>query len=305
MFIDEDEKDREKYKEQVFNYLLSEFILSLVFCFPSFFIIKDKPRIPPSPSQSLNQTPSDSPTLIQSLNLLFTNKRFIYLLISTLFVVGYYNIIGTIINSLFGLYAISGNDSNIIFFVSNFLGMISSLIISKYVDKYKIFRLSMIVLCVLGTIFQILLSALLEIFKDDNLKEDEYSKTEFVIALILYSLISMVIIPFYTVGMNYACEITYPVSTISEIVEALHDIEKKREKNSRFIETWTWKNYTLKHLEIWKYMIGAESLDAIFSTRGWYKDGIYSMLTESPNQGLDFSSIVKNALTNNKKEKNQ
>jgi Na+/melibiose symporter-like transporter len=137
MFIDEDEKDRERYKEQVFNYLLSEFILSSVFCFPSFFIIKDKPRIPPSPSQSLNQTPSDSPTLIQSLNLLFTNKRFIYLLISTLFVVGYYNIIGTIINSLFGLYAISGNDSNIIFFISNFLGMISSFIVSKYVDKYK------------------------------------------------------------------------------------------------------------------------------------------------------------------------
>jgi hypothetical protein len=69
----------------------------------------------------------------------------------------------------------------------------------------------MIVLCVSGTIFQILLSVLLEIFKDDNLKEDEYSKTEFVIALILYSLISMVVTPFYTVGMNYACEITYPV----------------------------------------------------------------------------------------------
>ena len=210
LFIDEDEKDRNKYKDQVFNYLLSEFILSLIFCLPSFFIIKDKPTIPPSPSQS-NEISNNNPTLIQSLILLFKNKRFIYLLISTFFVVGYYNIIGTIINSLFGLYSISGNDSNIIFFVSNFLGMISSLIVSKFVDKYKKFKLSMILLCVLGTVFQILLSVLLEIFKPDNIKENEYSKVEFVIALFIYSLISMVVTPFYTIGMNYACEITYPV----------------------------------------------------------------------------------------------
>ena len=213
MFINEDEEDKEKYKDQVFNYLLSEFILSLVFCLPSFFIVKDKPIIPPSPSQgtrSSNQM-SNKPTLIQSLKLLFTNIRFIYLLISSFFVVGYYNIIGTIINSLFGLYSISGNDSNIIFFVSNFLGMISSLIISKFVDKYKKFKLSMVVLCVSGTIFQILLSTLLEIFKPDSVKINEYSKVEFVIALILYSLVSLVVTPFYTIGMNYACEITYPV----------------------------------------------------------------------------------------------
>ena len=210
LFIDEDEKDRNKYKDQVFNYLLSEFILSLIFCLPSFFIIKDKPTIPPSPSQS-NEISNNNPTLIQSLILLFKNKRFIYLLISTFFVVGYYNIVGTIINSLFGLYSISGNDSNIIFFVSNFLGMISSLIVSKFVDKYKKFKLSMILLCVLGTVFQILLSVLLEMFKPDNIKENEYSKVEFIIALFIYSLISMVVTPFYTIGMNYACEITYPV----------------------------------------------------------------------------------------------
>ena len=82
LFIDEDEKDRNKYKDQVFNYLLSEFILSLIFCLPSFFIIKDKPTIPPSPSQS-NEISNNNPTLIQSLILLFKNKRFIYLLIST------------------------------------------------------------------------------------------------------------------------------------------------------------------------------------------------------------------------------
>ena len=215
MFIDEDEKDKEKYKDQVFNYLLSEFILSLIFCFPSFFIVKDRPVIPPSPSQS-QETRISNPipnklSILQSLKILFTNIRFIYLLMSTFFVVGYYNIIGTIINSLFELYSISGNNSNLIFFVSSFLGMISSVIISKLVDKYKKFKLSMVILCVSGTIFQILLTLLLELFKPNSPKEDENSTVEFVIALIIYSLVTIVNTPFYTIGMNYACEITYPV----------------------------------------------------------------------------------------------
>ena len=217
MFIDENELNTDKYKKQVFYYLLSEFILSFVFCLPSFFIVKNKPDIPPSPSQSdesrnnlMENTKSQNLSLRQSIKVLFTNKRFIYLLISTFFVVGYYNVIGTIINPLFELYSISGNDSSIIFFVSNILGMISSVIISKIVDKNNKFKLSMIILCVLGTFFQILLTIFLEIFKPDN-NQKEKSKKEFIIALVIYSLVSGVATPFFTIGMNYACEITYPV----------------------------------------------------------------------------------------------
>ena len=208
LFIDEDEKDKEEYKNQVYNYLLSEFILSLVFCLPSFLILKDKPIIPPSPSQSKNE---ENIPMMQSLKLLFGNKRFIYLLISTFFVVGYYNVMGTIINALFGFYSISGNNSSLIFFFSSILGMISSLVISKYVDKSKKFKLSMIILCVAGTVFQIIMSVLLEIFKPDPSEEYEYSQKEFIIGIIFYSLVSMAVTPFFTIGMNYACEITYPV----------------------------------------------------------------------------------------------
>ena len=89
--------------------------------------------------------------------------------------------------------------------------------------------------------------------------------------------------------LDTECEITYPVSTIDEIVDALHDIENKKKKNLRFIETWTWKNYALKHLEIWKYMLGAEELKSILSTRGWYTDGIYSLLIND----LDASKSLK------------
>lgn len=89
--------------------------------------------------------------------------------------------------------------------------------------------------------------------------------------------------------LDTECEITYPVSTIDEIVDALHDIENKKKKNLRFIETWTWRNYALKHMEIWKYMLGAEKLESILSTRGWYTDGIYSLLIND----LDASKSLK------------
>ena len=218
MFIDENEENSDEYKSQVFNYLLSEFILSFAFCVPSFFIIKNKPDIPPSPSQAEDSRRSSVPnlqtnnfSLKESIIMLFKNKRFIYLLISTFFVVGYYNIIGTLINPLFELYSISGNNSSIIYFISNILGMVSSVIISKIVDKNNKFKLSMIILCVLGTIFQVLLTVFLEIFQPDEKDKNESSTIEFIVALIINSLLTIVVMPFYTIGMNYACEITYPV----------------------------------------------------------------------------------------------
>ena len=193
---------QDEFKDQVFKYMLSEFILNLVFCLPAFFIFKDKPDIPPSPSQAEDN--SEKPNLIKSLKMLFTNIRFIYLLIATLFVVGYYDVMGTIINSLFDMYGVTGQQSSVIYAVSSVAGMISSLVISWLLDKYKKFKLFMIILCLLGTLFQALFTLLLELVESRNLNA-------YAIGLVLYTLVNMIVVPFYTIGMNYACEITYPV----------------------------------------------------------------------------------------------
>lgn len=89
-------------------------------------------------------------------------------------------------------------------------------------------------------------------------------------------------------------DITYPVSTLSEIVDALHDIERKRKKYLDFVNTWTWKNYTLKHIEIWKYMLGCEKLAELLSNRGRYTDGIFSLLLED----LDYYESLKDKISN-------
>ena len=200
-FIDED-APRDKYRDQVFNYILSEFILNVVFCLPAFFIFKDKPDIPPSPSQSDDN--SKKIGLVQSLKMLFTNIRFIYLLIATLFVVGYYDVMGTIINSLFEMYGITGNESNVIYAVSSVAGMLASLLISWLLDKYKKFKLFMVILCITGTVLQALFTFLMELAKSKDF-------SAYAIALVLYTLVNVIVVPFYTIGMNYACEITYPV----------------------------------------------------------------------------------------------
>ena len=200
-FIKEDATGQD-FKDQVFIYMLSECILNVVFCLPAFFILKDKPDIPPSPSQNIDD--SNKPGLIQSLKMLFTNIRFIYLLISTFMVVGYYDVMGTIINNLFTMYGVTGQQSSIIYAVSSVAGMISSLVISWLLDKYKKFKLFMIILCLLGTVFQAMFTFLLELVESKGLNA-------YAIGLVLYTLVNMIVVPFYTIGMNYACEITYPV----------------------------------------------------------------------------------------------
>ena len=211
MFIKEN-CSKDDFKEQVFNYLLSEFILNILFCAPSFFITKEKPDIPPSPSQEDSKI--KVPTLLESLKLLFKNFRFICLFISYLLVVGYFDIMSTIINSLLDLYSITGKQSSIIYAIGSIFGMIGSLIISYILDKYKKFKLIMILLSVTGVIFQALFTFLLELSEKKDLNV-------YAIGLIMYSLTNISIVSFYTIGMNYACEITYPVGeSISDSIMA-------------------------------------------------------------------------------------
>ena len=200
MFI-KDDLEPEKFKDRVFDYFLSEFILNVVFCVPSFFITKDKPEIPPSPSQEVQDK---IPGLVESLKLLFTNKRFIYLLVSYTLVVAYFDVMATIINGILDLYGITGNQSSVIYAVGSVIGMVSSIVISWILDKYKKFKLIMLLLSLTGTIFQALFTLLLELIEKNDLNG-------YAIGLVMYSLTNISIISFYTIGMNYACEITYPV----------------------------------------------------------------------------------------------
>ena len=202
MFIKKD-ASQEDFKKQTFNYILSEFIINIVFSMPIFFVTKDRPDIPPSPSQVENTLKSLG--LIESLKSLFSNVKFIFLLTMYIFICGYFDIMTTIINNLLQSYSISGNKSSVIYAISSVFGMGASLIISRILDKTKKFKLIMIILAISGSVFQGLFTLLLELAESKDLNK-------YAIGLIVYSLISMVFVSVFSISINYACEITYPIS---------------------------------------------------------------------------------------------
>ncbi len=65
--------------------------------------------------------------------------------------------------------------------------------------------------------------------------------------------------------------LTYPFWEYDDLVKILLDLQTKKLKLINSVETWTWMDYTKKHLEIWKYLLG-ESCDSK------YKDGLNAHL---------------------------
>ena len=191
----------ELYKKEFFLNILCQFFLTFVFCLPSFFITFDALTYPTSPSQ-VNLKPIP---LLETLQLLFMNKRFDYLLVSTFFVVGYFDVFGTICYTVFSMYNVTETQSSVVYGVATGFGILSALIISVWVDRTKKFKLTMLLLTFGGIILQTLFTILFEFTLHYSILNP------YAVALVMYSLVSMIVIPYYTIGMNYACKITYPL----------------------------------------------------------------------------------------------
>lgn len=80
--------------------------------------------------------------------------------------------------------------------------------------------------------------------------------------------------------LDVDCPIDYPCSNIKQFREAFLDLQAKRKRKLEAVSEWTWRNYTLKHLEIWNYLLKRTSLKEIYSKQLCYEDGIYSAYIE-------------------------
>lgn len=78
--------------------------------------------------------------------------------------------------------------------------------------------------------------------------------------------------------MDNGFPIDYPCRTVEEFRNAFLDIQKKVEARRQSVESWTWKSYTEKHIEIWKYLLHAEPLTKLTENQLFYQDGIFSVL---------------------------
>lgn len=70
-------------------------------------------------------------------------------------------------------------------------------------------------------------------------------------------------------GLTHACR------TIDDFVEVLAELEREKRKITGAVADWTWGNYTAKHIEVWKYILGQED---VYQNKHKYEDGIFSVM---------------------------
>ena len=212
-FID-DESSKDKYKQEFEKYVFAEFILSILLCLPTFVFVRSKPKIPVSPSQNLYI----APPLKKSLKLLFTNKNFNILLVCFTCIIGIWNMYGTIFTPYMAKYNITDSRAAIISSIANFASLFFAMFGSYIIDKTKKFRLILLICNLSALIIMIIYTLLLELV--DNLD------VIFIFGILLYSSLVGFLITIHTNGMDYVCELTYPVgeSQSGGIIMSLNQI---------------------------------------------------------------------------------
>jgi hypothetical protein len=72
---------------------------------------------------------------------------------------------------------------------------------------------------------------------------------------------------------------THPFKTLDELLGILKAIELEKKKLIDSVKTWNWRDYTKKHVEIWKYLIlknKGEDFSGVIS-KSEYTDGVISI----------------------------
>lgn len=93
--------------------------------------------------------------------------------------------------------------------------------------------------------------------------------------------------------LDVDCGISYPFSTFEELVEIFKTIENKRQAMIDSVSSWTWYEYTKKHVELWEYCIAKKRGEKYTYKAPTYKDGINSVQEFSENKNVKLSRKEK------------
>ncbi|MBT1704575.1 glycosyltransferase [Chryseosolibacter indicus] len=78
--------------------------------------------------------------------------------------------------------------------------------------------------------------------------------------------------------------IVHSFNTIEELVNILAHLTQEKQMLINSIAHWTWKDYAIKHIELWSYLLGSREL------KSKYKDGLNSLLFKNNNNA---DSVIK------------
>lgn len=74
--------------------------------------------------------------------------------------------------------------------------------------------------------------------------------------------------------LDAAHGITYPFNTLNELIDVFDTLSKEKRVLIDSVAQWTWRDYAIKHLEVWNYVVNPESSPV----SSGYKDGLNSLL---------------------------
>jgi len=79
--------------------------------------------------------------------------------------------------------------------------------------------------------------------------------------------------------------ITHPFNTIEDLWAVFSTIKGERDKLINSIADWNWKDYAIKHLEIWQYLLKQKENPSVkASIKSNYFDGVNSLVSERPGE---------------------
>ena len=191
------------FKRDFRTYVIIEACISFGIGLGFIIFFKEKPEKPPSKSQENKDMGEKSfCAFCDGLKELKQNKNFIYLLISLSCVVGYINMVATIFNAYMALYKISDENASYTSAISNVAGIIFAIIVSRIIDKFKLYKKSIIICNIICLISYAITIFLMEFVKTKYLVYVSY---------VGYTLIIGFAVPIYTSGMDLVCEVTYGI----------------------------------------------------------------------------------------------
>lgn len=200
-FIPDEIESNDQYIADMNKYLVAEAIIVIIFSIPAILLFKSKPKYAPSVSQN-NMVVPDFKSSIQ---MLVKNRNFMCLFCAFSIIVGYFNLMGTILNQFLAAYSITTTQTSIVGGVGNFLGILGCIFSSILIDKEKNYKKVFLILLSVGLGSQVILTIAAEFISVS------YS---FFLWLICWSLLLLAAVPCYAIGMDYVCEITYPIGEI-------------------------------------------------------------------------------------------
>jgi len=195
LFLSEsDEQDIVVAQAKFGRYLVAQNSLATIAGLFLILIVKEKPPTPPSKAAT---TPAPDVSFLYELRGLLNNRSYVFLVLSYGSLYGTVLAIGAIISSLTEQYSYSGKDNSIFGGVFIGSGMIGSLAVGILLDKFRKYKLSVVIIAVMSFV----------LISTTYYSLPSGKTVLFALNIASYGLFA---VPFVPLSFAFSVELTYP-----------------------------------------------------------------------------------------------